>query len=71
MTTDRFVNPYDLPDEFDRSYLEQSGKEAEAPQRQSAIDLYDLDLHDEFDWLAQPCVAAPSIWGRNGQVNES
>ena len=71
MTTERFINPYDLPDEFDKSHSEQSGREDNILRKQSDIDLYDLDLHDKFDWLSQPCVATPSIWGRNGRINES
>jgi hypothetical protein len=71
MTKERFIDPYELPGEFEESYEELPIEKAEMPDRKSAIDLYDLDLHDDFDWLAQPCVAAPSIWGRNGRGNES
>ena len=69
MTKDRFVDPYDMPGEFEESCQELP--QAETIPRKSAIDLYDLDLHDDFDWLAQPCVTAPDLAGGNGRANES
>ncbi len=59
----RFVDPFSLPDDDQRHHRPNNDL--------SQIDLYDLDLHDDYDWLAQPCATAPPIWGTKGQDNES
>ncbi len=58
---DRFVDPFDLPEEL------------KVPLRgcDRSIDLYDLDLHDEYDWLAQPYVEVAPLQERDGQRDES
>ena len=67
MQDDRFVDPYDLPKEFEEKFMKQ-GKEKDVSER--SIDLYDLELHDEFDWLAQPCVEATPLQEWDGRWDE-
>ena len=67
MQDDRFIDPYDLPEELNPPIIKQN-KETRISER--SIDLYDLDLHDEFDWLAQPCVEVTPMQEWDGHWDE-
>ena len=62
----RFVDPFELPKEkIEKTVV---SKNANNNDRSSC---YDVDLHDNFDWLAQPCVAVSRSLGQGGRSHES
>lgn len=63
---ERFVDPFELPRE-NKSEPTSQGMHKDDERS----DCYDLDLHDNFDWLAQPCTGLPHELGRGGRANES
>jgi len=65
---DRFVDPFDLPEEFKMSFQKKNKKK---DQPIKSIDLYDLELHDDYDWLAQPCVEVTPKKEWDGRWDES
>jgi hypothetical protein len=65
---DRFVDPFDLPEEFKMSFRKKNKKK---DQPIKSIDLYDLELHDDYDWLAQPCVEVTPKKEWDGRWDES
>ena len=62
----RFVDPFELPKEEPEEMV--VSKSVNNNDRSSC---YDVDLHDNFDWLAQPCVEMPRSLGQGGRSHES
>ncbi len=58
---ERFIDPFELPKDLDSN--------PKVINDQSMC--YDMELHDSFDWLAQPCVGVPYVKRQDGQANES
>ena len=62
----RFVDPFELPGDSTSISVPQDVDKDDARSN-----CYDVDLHDNFDWLAQPYIEAPHSLRRGGRANES
>ena len=63
----KYIDPFSLPDELRPSVV---GKGVQ-PLALTDTEEYEVDLHDKYDWLAQPCVEMPQTEGSIGRPNES
>ena len=59
---ERFIDPFELPKDLDFN------SRVITDDRSM---YYDMELHDSFDWLAQPRAEAPYAKRQDGQANES
>ena len=63
----KYIDPFSLPDELRPSVVDRGVQQVGF----SNAEKYEVDLHDRYDWLAQPCVEMPQTEGSIGRPNES